>query len=97
MGIKCIVLSKPATKETFCEVSCQECEETIVLKNWRDAEKYGWSVPSDGHIHMCPACSKIHMDTLKKNSISVEEYRRRKRANESCPYCFQVIGNSNNE
>ncbi len=38
------------------EVSCQNCDATILVRNWRDAAEHGWAVPSDGHLQMCPEC-----------------------------------------
>ena len=49
---------------TVAEVSCQNCEDTILVKNWRDANEYGWAVPIDGHFQLCPACLKDYKAKL---------------------------------
>ena len=61
------------------EVSCQEdsCTETIVVNSWRDAEKYGWCVPIDGGLQMCPKCHKAYKERIFATAISPEEYKKK--------------------
>ena len=55
MGIKMI---------QACEVSCQKCPATIVVLDWRDAEKWGWAVPCDGGLQLCPCCLARHTEAV---------------------------------
>jgi len=57
-----------------CEVSCQEdhCTETIIVNNWRDAEKHGWSVPVDGQFQMCPKCYEAYKKRIFVTAITPE-------------------------
>ena len=76
MSIKTFNIPMPSI--TVCQVSCQEsnCAETIVVENWRDAEKHGWSVPVDGHFQMCPKCYPSYVEKLFANAITPEEYKK---------------------
>ncbi len=51
------------------KVSCQRCEETIVVEEWQDARKHGWAVPSDGHLHLCPKCVEFHKGVLSATAV----------------------------
>lgn len=46
------------------QVVCDDCHETVLLKNWQDAKKLDWAVPNDGAFQRCPECSKKHVDKL---------------------------------
>lgn len=40
------------------EVTCQQCKATITtIGNWQEAPKYGWTVPPDGQLQLCPKCT----------------------------------------
>ncbi len=55
MTIKCVNLD---------QVSCDDCNEIILIKKWPDARKLGWAVPNDGAFQRCPACTKKYLDNL---------------------------------
>lgn len=49
---------------SLVQVVCDDCRETVILKNWRDAKELGWAVPIDGAFQRCPGCSKKQHDRL---------------------------------
>ncbi len=51
------------------KVSCQRCPATIIVSRWRDAQQYGWAVPSDGHLQLCPSCRTAHKRKLRENAV----------------------------
>ena len=68
MGIETIKASK---------VTCQRCNKSVVLENWRDARHLDWVVPADGQVQMCPLCAAYHMGMLTANAITPEEMKER--------------------
>ena len=58
------------------EVSCQRCNETIIVRNWWQARKLGWTVPCDGLLHLCPKCSLIQKGVLLATAVPPEAIKK---------------------
>lgn len=54
-----------------CEVSCQRCEATILVKKWSDARDHGWVVPCDGLLQLCPKCVVVHKAQLSAVAVPI--------------------------
>ncbi len=53
------------------KVTCQQCDNTIIVEQWRDAAKHGWAVPTDGGLQLCPLCLDVHKAGLIARAIAV--------------------------
>jgi hypothetical protein len=65
-GIKMSIETIQASK-----VTCQQCPATIVVADWRDARKFGWAVPSDGQMQLCPVCLENHKQRLMRSAAEI--------------------------
>ncbi len=51
------------------EVSCQHCPATILVHQWREAAGFGWAVPSDGQLQLCPRRLVAHKERLAESAV----------------------------
>lgn len=58
------------------EVSCQQCDATVLVKHWRDARHSGWVVPTDGQLHLCPDCAQARIDEVFAAAVPSTESAR---------------------
>ena len=51
------------------EVGCNHCPGTILVEHWRDASKFGWAVPVDGQLQLCPRCLEAHKRAIFGDAV----------------------------
>lgn len=52
-------------------VSCQRCGREIIVPKWRDAEQYGWAVPADGNLQLCPECLPEYKEEIIAGAVRI--------------------------
>ncbi len=52
-----------------CEVTCQKCGRTLIVKEWPMARDHGWAVPADGQLQLCPVCVAYQKGLLNATAI----------------------------